>query len=57
MGENKMKYEKIKEKRKELEEKILDRARKPLVLVIGPDGFVYSEGITSEAFDKRYFGR
>tara|TARA_Y100000310_G_C20497006_1_gene722052 strand:- start:601 stop:786 length:186 start_codon:yes stop_codon:yes gene_type:complete len=61
MGENKMEYEKIKEKGKVLEEKLRERLlelkMKPLAFVVGPDGLIYSVETTSEAFDKRYFRR
>lgn len=30
---------------------------KPISLVIGPDGLVYTLGVKKDDFDKRYFGR
>jgi len=51
---------KIKEKYSDLESKLkllIKERIEPIKLIIGPDGFAYLPGVTSESFDKRYFRR
>ena len=53
MKEESKKYEK--EEKRQIDSSIQEI--KPIRFIVGPDGFLYKTEVSSEKFDKRYYGR